>query len=45
MEAGETVAMMDVFVRPPSESWRSLVSLDSLENKSIERVIQSADTL
>lgn len=29
-EAGDTVAMMEVLVRPPSESCRILVSLDSL---------------
>ena len=28
--AGDTVAMMDVFVRPPRESWRMRVSLLSL---------------
>lgn len=32
-EDGDTVAMIDVFVRPPSESCRILVSLDSLEDK------------
>ena len=31
MEAGDTVAMIDVFVLPPRESCRSRVSLDSLE--------------
>lgn len=30
LEEGDTVAMMEVFVRPPSESCRILVSLDSL---------------
>lgn len=29
-DAGEIVAIIDVFVRPPRESWRILVSLDSL---------------
>lgn len=29
-EDGDTVAMMEVLVRPPSESCRILVSLDSL---------------
>jgi len=29
-EAGEIVAMIDVFVRPPSESWSSRVNLLSL---------------
>lgn len=28
-DAGETVAIIDVLVRPPRESWRILVSLDS----------------
>lgn len=28
--AGETVAMIQVFVRPPNESCNNLVSLDSL---------------
>ena len=31
MEAGDTVAMIDVFVLPPKESCRSRVSFDSLE--------------
>lgn len=30
LEEGDTVAMMDVLVRPPSESCRIRVSLDSL---------------
>ena len=29
--AGEIVAMIDVFVRPPSESWSRRVSFDSLK--------------
>lgn len=33
-EDGDTVAMIDVFVRPPSESCSILVSLDSLEDKN-----------
>lgn len=32
-EEGDTVAMMDVLVRPPSESCRILVSFDSLWRK------------
>ena len=30
-EEGETVAMMEVLVRPPSASWSSRVSFDSLK--------------
>lgn len=33
-EDGDTVAMIDVFVRPPRESCSILVSLDSLEDKT-----------
>ena len=36
MSAGDTVAMMHVLVRPPSESCSSLVSLLSLERSSEE---------
>lgn len=39
LEDGDTVAMMEVFVRPPSESCRILVSFDSLWEEIIQRMI------
>lgn len=41
LEDGDTVAMMEVFVRPPSESCRILVSLDSLWEEIIQRMMIS----
>jgi len=38
-EAGEIVAMMDVFVRPPSESCRRRVNLLSLNTSNISIII------
>ena len=35
MEAGEMVAIIDVLVRPPKESWSSRVNLDSLQKNEI----------
>lgn len=43
-EDGDTVAMIDVFVRPPSESCRILVSLDSLEDKNTIRAFQKGQS-
>jgi hypothetical protein len=42
LEAGETVAMIDVLVRPPNESCNKRVNLDSLEKqkqKQIEKLL------
>ena len=46
MEAGDTVAMIDVFVLPPSESCSSRVSFDSLEEmeKGVQCIVSLGNT-